>query len=77
MPAEVRPARPARWVAEASETGTVAREDNAEVGLYVRIYARILSFPVRDAKDWLPYLDEARVNDELNPLDSNASLGIW
>lgn len=33
MPDEVRPARPARWVADAAEVGTVTREDIALVGL--------------------------------------------
>jgi len=37
MPEEVRPARPARWVADALETGTVEREERDVVGLYVRI----------------------------------------
>lgn len=37
MPEEVRPARPARCVAEATEVGTVASDDNAVDGLYVLI----------------------------------------
>lgn len=37
MPEDVRPALPARWVADANDTGTVERDDSAEVGLYVRI----------------------------------------
>lgn len=39
MPDEVRPARPARWVADACETGTVTSEESDVVGLYVRIYS--------------------------------------
>lgn len=38
MPGDVRPARPARWVAEAMEVGTVAKDARPVVGLYIRIY---------------------------------------
>ena len=39
-PADVRPARPARWVADATDVGTVASDANAVDGLYTRIWIR-------------------------------------
>jgi hypothetical protein len=38
MPGEVRPARPARWVAEEVDIGWVTRDDRDVVGLNIRIY---------------------------------------
>jgi hypothetical protein len=43
MPGEVRPARPARWVAEATEVGTVTKEARPVVGLNTRIFTKQLS----------------------------------
>lgn len=40
MPADVRPARPARWFAEASEQGVVVRTSIHVLGLYVLILTK-------------------------------------